>query len=111
MIPFVILLIGSYLFVSLPPLNGHAVDRHAGQAVRAWKHVKNNGGPGDRWDCPDGRIRWVCGLTDKEGKAKGLFAVVVIAATGGLITAFICNQSYAKSITDQGKNPWKLNHP
>ena len=109
---FMVLLIGSYLFgVVLPPLNSHAVDRHAGQAVRAYNHVKNNGGPGDKWDCPDGRTRWVCALMDKDGLKKGLFAVVVLAASGSLVTAFICRKDYAKSISDSAANPWRITHP
>ena len=114
---FMVLLIGSYLFgVVLPPLNSHAVDRHAGQAVRAYNHVKKNGGDHCRWECTDGRIRYDCPMDNKENNGVSLWAVVVlavgaVAGTSRLITAFICRQDYAYSIREQGTNPWRITHP
>jgi len=110
--PFAILALILIVFgVVLPPLNGHAVERHADQAIRAWNHVRDNGGPGDKWECPDGRTRWICALTDPKSRAKGLFAVVVISAAGGLITAFICRKDYASSIAAQSKCDFHIDHP
>ena len=123
--PFKILLMVMILFaallllgVVLPPLNQHARDRHAGQAARAYNHVKKNGGDHCRWECSDGRIRYVCPLDNKETGGVSLWAVVVLAGsvlagTYRIVTAFICRQSYAYSIREQGTNPWHLGngHP
>jgi len=109
-----ILLLG----VILPPLNQHARDRHGGQANRAYNYVKKNGGEYCRWECTDGRIRYICPMDNKETGGVSLWAVVVLAiattATGyKMVTAFICRQSYAYSIREQGHNPWHLGngHP
>ena len=111
----IIILLG----VILPPLNQHARDRHPnGQASRAYNHVKKNGGEYCRWECSDGRIRYICPLDNKETNGISLWAVVVlvagsVAGTHRIITAFICRQDYAYSIREQGHNPWHLGngHP
>jgi len=99
------------LLVALPPLNGHALQRHYEGAIRAWKYVSEHGGPGDRYDCKDGRTRWICAIREQVKDKKDLWAVVVLSAAGGLITAFLCSHDYAKSMIENADNPWKIKHP
>ena len=102
--------------VILPALNNHAVERHANDAIRAYNHVKKNGSEHCRWECSDGRIRYICPLNHRETNGVSLYAVVVLiaGATAGtykLVTAFICRKDYAKSLTEKGKNHWQITHP
>ena len=94
--------------VVLPPLNGHAVERHASDAVRAYNYVRDNGGEHNCWQCRDGRLRYICAI---DGSPKNLFAVVVLSPAGEIVTSFICRQDYAKSQIDNGENPWRFLHP
>ena len=96
------------LGVALPPLNTHAVERHASDAVRAYNYVKQNGGEHNCWQCKDGRLRYICPI---DGSPQNLFAVVVLSPAGSLVTAFICRQDYAATITETGSNPWHYTHP
>ena len=98
--------------VVLPPLNGHAIERHDDGAFRAHQHVSENGGDWCRWECKDGRVRYICPI---NGKGPNLFAVVVLAGDElteyRLVTAFICRADYALSLKETGKNPWRFLHP
>ena len=115
--PFAVLALILIVFgVVLPALNSHAIQRHHDGAIRAYNHVKNNGGDHCRWECADGRIRYICPLDNRQNNGASLFAVVVLvagAAAGSLklVTAFICRQDYARSIAETGKNPWHITHP
>ena len=88
--------------VELPPLTEHAL-RHA-DAKAAWNHVRQHG-TYCRYDCPDGRTRYVCGMPDHA------WAIVVISARNTLITAFTSDQEYARDIIDACRNPWRFVHP
>ena len=88
--------------VMLPELTEHALE-HA-DARAAWEWVGNNGAY-CRYDCPDGRTRYVCGMPN------GRWAVVVLGATQKLITAFTADQDYARGIIDGCRNPWRFVHP
>ena len=94
--------------VVLPPLNGHSVQRHNDDAFFAHKHVSENGGDWCRWQCKDGRVRYICPI---DGSPKNLFAVVVLSSGGEIVTSFICRQDYAISIKESGTNPWRFLHP
>jgi hypothetical protein len=86
----------------LPELTEHALE-HA-DARAAWEWVGNHGAY-CRYDCPDGRTRFVCGMPD------GRWAVVVLGVTQKLITAFTSDQDYARDIIDGCRNPWRFVHP
>lgn len=101
----VIILMG----VALPPINEHAIVRHDDDAWTAYNHVQNNGNEWHCWKCADGRLRYVCPISGP----KAVFAVVVLEPTFQLVTAFTCDQDYAKGITGNEKNfnPWHDPHP
>jgi hypothetical protein len=88
--------------VELPPLTAHALE-HPDSRL-AWDHVRRNGAY-CRYDCPDGRTRYVCGMPDHS------WAVVVLSAADRLITAFTTDQEYARGIIDGCQNPWRFVHP
>jgi len=89
--------------VDLPALGAHAL-LHS-DAKMAWDWVRQKG-VFCKWDCRDGRDRYVCPMRG------GRFAVVVADAVR-VVTAFTTNQSYAKDVTDDPRcsNPWRLKHP
>ena len=85
----------------LPPLTAHALRHEDAQEAFDWvsKH-----GRYCRYQCPDGRTRYVCGMSDHR------WAVVVVEAAR-LVTAFTTDQDYAKGIVDTCHNPWRMAHP
>ena len=105
-----IVVVGTLLLVSLPPLNGHATGKHGNEAVEVWNWVKRNGDFCE-YKCEDGRIRYVCEMPD------GFFAIVVLAVittwAGAkcikkriLVTAFKGDPHTAESIKKSGKNTY-----
>jgi len=88
--------------VFLPELTEHAALHADAQASLDWVH---NHGAYCRYDCPDARTRFVCGMPN------GRWAVVVLSATEKLITAFTTDQEYARGIIDGCNNPWRYVHP
>jgi len=88
--------------VMLPELTEHAA-LHA-DAQASLDGVRHHGAY-CRYDCPDGRTRFVCGMAD------GRWAVVVLGGTQRLITAFTADQDYARGIIDGCRNPWRFVHP
>jgi len=82
--------------VVLPAINTHAVARHANDAITAYNFVRDNGEPGNRHDCEDGRTRWICEMGQGRN-GKQLCAVVVVAGVS-LVTAFVCRKRYADNI-------------
>lgn len=86
----------------LPALTPHAL-KHA-DAQTAWDWVQHHG-RFCQYDCPDGRTRFVCPMDD------GRWAVVVLGRFWRLVTAFTCDQDYAKGIADECYNPWRYAHP
>lgn len=82
----------------------HADQRHGADAETA-RQVVQEKGEYCRWDCPDGRTRYVCPAD------KHQFAVVVLEGLTE-ITAFITgDQAYVQNIIAPCKNPWRLSHP
>jgi hypothetical protein len=81
--------------VDLPPLSAHALE-HGEDAQAAWNWVRRHGRT-CRWDCPDGRTRYVCGMP------KNIWAIVVVEG-GDLVTAFTGDQDYAKGATEGCRN-------
>ena len=82
----------------------HADIKHGQDAlaVRAWI-----AGHGDycRWECPDGRTRFVCDM------GRGKWAIQVLEDDIE-VTAFICSsQGCALSIIEGCTNPWHMAHP
>lgn len=87
--------------VPLPTLSAHAL-RHEDAAL-AWEWVQGHG-QFCRWECPDGRTRWACGMPGDR------WAIVVVESER-LITAFTTNHDYALSVIEGCYNPWRYAHP
>lgn len=88
--------------VFLPELTEHALVHADSKVAHEWV---GHHGAYCRYDCPDARTRYVCGMPD------GRWAVVVLSATEKLITAFTTDQDYARGIIDGCSNPWRYVHP
>lgn len=88
--------------VELPELTEHAL-AHA-DAREAYGWVEQHG-QYCKFDCPDGRTRFVCGMSNNR------WAVVVVGVAGRLVTAFTADQAYARGIIDECRNPWRMSHP
>lgn len=83
----------------------HAVQRHPTTVDRARKWVKDHAGPGNRWDCPDGRIRMICPTGACE------WAVMVIESAKE-VTAFITHdQGYIRGMEDPCRQWMHFAHP
>lgn len=84
--------------------NRHAEERHGlAEAEEARQWVQSNG-QFCRWQCPDGRDRFACGMPG------GRWAVVVLEGTAE-VTAFITDDhGYIRSIIDPCSNPWRYSH-
>lgn len=95
---------------TLPPLNGHARQRHQENAERAYQYVQAltpEQADHCKWSCTDGRDRYVCGMPGGE------WAIVVLDGAN-LVTAFVTDQDYAKKIIDDwgdSCNHWHYAHP
>ena len=87
--------------VQLPELSPHALRHEDAQA--AWRWVEGHG-RFCRYDCNDGRTRYVCAMPQNR------WAIVVLEA-GQLITAFTGDQDYAKGAMSGCRNPWHFAHP
>ena len=97
------LLLAVVAVVALPALTEHAL-RHA-DARDAWDWVARNGDY-CKYNCPDGRTRWVCGMAGRGQR----WAIVVIQAER-LITAFVADQDYARTVIDGCYAEWRFLHP
>ena len=92
----------------MPP-NEHAVEKHgadAGAALQWIQGLSREKKEFCKYECPDGRTRYACGMKG------GNWAVVVYEGVR-LITSFITDdQAYIKgSITDPCSNGWNYSHP
>jgi hypothetical protein len=88
--------------VDLPQLSAHAL-LHIDSRL-AWNWVRNNG-KYCKYDCDDGRTRYVCGMPENR------WAIVVLDAFG-IVTSFTADQAYAKDVIDNGcHNPYRIAHP
>jgi hypothetical protein len=89
-------------------IDDHADVKHGSDAQAARDWIASNGGPGCKWECPDGRTRYVC-RTD-----TGRWAIVVInTVTRVEVTAFMTDsQDYIQGCIAGGDNPWHYgSHP
>ena len=86
----------------LPDLTEHALAHPDAREAYEWTQ---HHGAFCRYECPDGRTRFVCPM------AGNRWAVVVLGVTQRLITAFKTDQDYARGIIDQCRNPWRMAHP
>jgi len=80
-----VLLLGlGLLFLAVQAVGGvdHAIARHGWDAVQARSYT-SSAGPGNRWDCPDGRTRAIV-FVDGLGR----WALEVWSGAGRPITAF-----------------------
>lgn len=83
----------------------HALDRHGNDAVIATEWVNTHGTGGNRWDCNDGRQRWIVPY------GSTAWAIVVMEA-GEQITAFITDdQDYVVKQHDGCKQWQNWAHP
>ena len=107
-----LLMLGLFVLAQVAPMvaapkipmvgpGSHAGAKHGTEALQAIRTV--NGSRFCRWDCNDGRQRYVC-----RG-AENMFAIVVMEGAR-VVTAFMSTQMYATGITtDPGcKNPWRM---
>jgi hypothetical protein len=95
------------LGAALPHLSPHAVQQHQAAASQAWEYINAmEHNEYCKWSCSDGRDRYVCPMPG------GQWAIAVVEA-GELITAFVADQNYAKSIIDEPgcSNPFHYSHP
>ena len=81
----------------------HAGAKHGSEAYEAINTV--NKSRYCRWDCTDGRERYVCAGNNN------LWAIVVTEGAK-VITAFMSTQEYAHNVTERPgcSNPWRLAH-
>jgi hypothetical protein len=98
------------IVISIPTLGrislgNHAVERHADMAESAREWVNAHAGPGNRYDCPDGRVRVVVPMPGNR------WAVMVVK--GGVeITSFITkDQGYVKGMIDPCDQWMRFAHP
>jgi len=90
--------------VALPTLSAHAL-LHS-DAKAAWDCVRHKG-RFCKWDCRDGRTRYLCPMEE-----RGVWAIVVTEGANRLVTAFTGDQDYVNGVADNGcHNPWKMAHP
>lgn len=98
------------IVVSIPTLGSislgsHAVERHADMAESAREWVNAHAGPGNRYDCPDGRVRVVVPMPHNQ------WAVMVISK-GVEITSFITkDQGYVRGMIDPCDQWMRFAHP
>ena len=86
-------------------LRPHAVQRHAADADRAREWISAHAGPGNRYDCGDGRTRIVLSMPSGE------WAVMVLEA-GVEITSFVTtSQDYVRKILEPCDQYMKFAHP
>ncbi len=78
----------------------HAVAKHGSDAILASQWVSTHGGPGNRWDCRDGRQRWIVPYGAHE------WAIVVMEDTTQ-ITAFITGDQDYVLKQHEGCNQWQ----
>lgn len=96
---------GLVLAVTLPALAPHAIERHGTQALVATQWVAAHGGPGNRWDCRDGRQRWIVPYGARE------WAIVVVEGAVQ-VTAFITSdQDYVNKMHEGCKQWQNWAHP
>jgi len=101
----IVCIIIGFLSMTLPPLSEHAFSKHDSDALTAYKIVEQHGNDYNCFECKDGRTRYVCPAPNN------LYAVVVMVPEK-VITAFLCRQEYAKTITEMGSNPFRdVIHP
>jgi hypothetical protein len=87
-------------------LGTHAVARHNSEAFLAREIIGNHGGPGNRWNCPDGRVRIVVRTVSR-------WAVMVLEGNVE-VTAFMTDsQDYVTRILEGCDNPqhYSNGHP
>jgi hypothetical protein len=92
--------------MTLPALNHHAVENHGSDASTARQHVQSLGDKARycRWECPDGRTRYACGMPG------GKWAVLIMAGDA-IITAFTTNdRDYVLGMIDPCTNHWRYTH-
>jgi len=88
--------------VSLRP---HAVEKHMDEAAQARQWIAKNGGPFNRYDCPDGRTRVIVPMNGRQ------WAVMVIES-GVEVTSFITgDQGYVKGMIDPCNQWMNFAHP
>jgi len=86
---------------------GHA-DRKHGQDAQIARDWVQRHGEYCRWECPDGRTRYVCPM---KGEYSGHWAIVVMEGVVE-ITAFLTDsQEYVRRVIEPCHNPWRLSHP
>ena len=98
---FIIVALGIVLLnLSNISVSAHAVERHGDQAIIATQWVATHSGPGHRWDCKDGRQRWIVPYNAHE------WAIVVL---DGLtqVTAFITDDQDYVVKQHEGCKRWQ----
>ena len=87
----------------LPPITEHGKLHENWHS--AYNYINNNG-KFCKYECPDGRTRYICGTPD------GGWAIAVVDKLV-TITAYMTNQKYARKLIDESgcSNPYRYNHP
>jgi hypothetical protein len=85
-------------------LGQHAAQKHQADAFMARQVIGHYGGPGNRWDCPDGRVRIVV-------RTAARWAVMVLEGDVEVTSFMTDSHDYVSNMIEDCDNPFRYSHP